>query len=601
MPRMMGHNKMGVPEKSKRGIKGVMKEILTYFDKLKLPGAIALVIAAVGAFLTIVGPSQIRKITDLISSSLTTGIDLNAITEVGVWMLGIYGLSSLLMWLQHYIMATITLALSQKMRGDLSQKINKVPMSFYSKAYHGDILSRVTNDVSTLQQTLANSIPSMTSAIAQFIGCLVMMFVSEWRLAIASILVTMLGFLLMSQIMRHSQKYFISRQSNLGKLNAFIEEIYSNHHVIRLSRAVSKTEDSFEKLNKAVYTANWKSQFFSGVMQPLMNVIGNLGYVTVCILGAVLAIKGDITIGTIVAFIMYVRLFTSPLSTLAQGMTNLQSAAAAGDRVFDFLNEKEMDDESEKTAAIDKVKGDVVFDHIRFSYQDAPDKTVIKDFSAHVKPGQKVAIVGPTGAGKTTMVNLLMRFFDVNSGEIRIDGVNISQMKRESVHDLFSMVLQDTWLFEGTVRENLVFNQVGITDEILEKACRACGIFHFIETLPNGFDTVLGENITVSSGQKQLLTIARAMIQNHPMMILDEATSSVDTRTELIAQRAMDALSSCRTSFVIAHRLSTIKNADLILVMNEGNIIEQGTHESLLKQGGFYAQLYNSQFENTAG
>jgi ATP-binding cassette subfamily B protein len=336
------------------------------------------------------------------------------------------------------------------------------------------------------------------------------------------------------------------------------------------------------------------------MMQPLMNVIGNLGYVTVCILGAVMAINGQITIGTIVAFIMYVRLFTSPLSTIAQGMTNLQSAAAAGDRVFDFLQEKEMPDESAKSAAVQPVEGDVVFDHVRFSYPDAPDKVIIKDFSAHVTPGEKVAIVGPTGAGKTTMVNLLMKFFDIQSGQIRIDGIPISDMKRESVHDMFSMVLQDTWMFDGTVRENLVYNRTGITDDMLEKACRACGIFHFIETLPKGFDTVLGENITVSAGQKQLLTIARAMVQNNPMLILDEATSSVDTRTELITQKAMDQLMAHRTSFVIAHRLSTIRNADLILVMKDGNIIEQGTHQQLLDQGGFYAELYNSQFDQSA-
>jgi ATP-binding cassette subfamily B multidrug efflux pump len=596
---MMGKG-MRVPEKSKRGIKGVMKEILTYSGRFKIPGIIALVLAALGAVLTIVGPNQISRITDLISGSLFGEINLKGIASVATGLLIIYGLSSLFMFVQHYIMATITLDLSRQMRSDLSAKINTVPMSFYNTASHGDILSRVTNDVSTLQQTLANSLPSMVSAVAQFIGCLLMMFISEWHLALAAVLVTLLGFLLMSVIMKHSQKYFISRQKNLGELNGFIEETYTNHDAVRISRAEEKTGSSFKVLNKAVYDANWKSQFLSGMMQPLMNVIGNLGYVTVCILGAVMAINGQITIGTIVAFIMYVRLFTSPLSTIAQGMTNLQSAAAAGDRVFDFLQEKEMPDESAKSAAVQPVEGDVVFDHVRFSYPDAPDKVIIKDFSAHVTPGEKVAIVGPTGAGKTTMVNLLMKFFDIQSGQIRIDGIPISDMKRESVHDMFSMVLQDTWMFDGTVRENLVYNRTGITDDMLEKACRACGIFHFIETLPKGFDTVLGENITVSAGQKQLLTIARAMVQNNPMLILDEATSSVDTRTELITQKAMDQLMAHRTSFVIAHRLSTIRNADLILVMKDGNIIEQGTHQQLLDQGGFYAELYNSQFDQSA-
>jgi ATP-binding cassette subfamily B multidrug efflux pump len=598
MPPMMGKG-MKVPEKSKRGIKGVIREIITYSDRFKIPGIIALVLAALGAVLTIIGPNQISRITDLISGSLFGEIDLAGIASVATTLLIIYALSSLFMFMQHYIMATITLDLSRKMRSDLSAKINKVPMSFYNTASHGDILSRVSNDVSTLQQTLANSLPSMASAVAQFAGCLLMMFISEWHLAAAAVLVTLLGFLLMSVIMKHSQKYFISRQKSLGDLNGFIEETYTNHDAVRISRAEEKTEASFKSLNQAVYDANWKSQFLSGMMQPLMNVIGNLGYVTVCILGAVMAINGQITIGTIVAFIMYVRLFTSPLSTIAQGMTNMQSAAAAGDRVFDFLQEKEMPDESSKSAAVKPFKGDVVFDHVRFCYPDSPDKIIIKDFSAHVTPGEKVAIVGPTGAGKTTMVNLLMKFFDIQSGQIRIDGVPISDMKRESVHDLFSMVLQDTWMFDGTVRENLVYNRTGITDEMLEEACRACGIYHFIETLPDGFDTVLGENITVSAGQKQLLTIARAMIQNNPMLILDEATSSVDTRTELITQKAMDQLMAHRTSFVIAHRLSTIRNADLILVMNDGNIIEQGTHEQLLKQGGFYAELYNSQFDQS--
>ena len=588
---------MRVPEKSKRGIKGLLKELFSYSKKLKVPMCIALLLAVAGAVLTIIGPNRLSRITDLISEGLTSQIDLPAIAEVGVLLIGLYLLSGLFTYIEHYIMATVTLDLSKTMRKDLSDKINKVPMKYFNKVSYGDILSRVTNDVSTLQQALSNSLPSIISAVAQFAGCLIMMFVTEWRMASAAVAVTLLGFVIMVLIVSKSQKYFAARQQSLGKLNGYVEEMYSGHDVVRISRANRKVKKAFKGLNLAVYDANRRSQFLSGVMQPLMNVIGNLGYVVVCVLGAALAIDGQITFGVITAFIMYVRLFTSPLSTLAQGTTQMQTAAAAGDRVFDFLQEEELSDESHKTRSLTEAKGEVVFDHVRFSYPDNPDKVVIKDFSAHVEPGQKVAIVGPTGAGKTTMVNLLMRFFEIDSGDIRIDGVSTSELTRENVHSLFGMVLQDTWLFEGTVRENLTYNKTGITDEELEKACRACGIFHFIETLPNGFDTVLGENITISAGQKQLFTIARAMVQNSPMLILDEATSSVDSRTELITQKAMDTLTAHRTSFVIAHRLSTIKNADLILVMRDGDIVEQGNHTTLLAQGGFYADLYNSQFE----
>lgn len=589
-----------VPEKSKRGIAGVLKELLAYSEKIKWPIIIALLLAIVGAILTIIGPNQMSRITDLISDGLMGEIDLGAIGEIAVMLLGIYGVSAVCTYLEHYIMATVTLNLAKKMRGDLSYKINNVPMKCFGNYSHGDILSRVTNDVSSLQQALSNSLPTMVSAAAQFVGCLVMMFATEWRMALAAVCVTLLGFVLMALIMSRSQKYFIARQESLGTLNGYVEEIYSGHDVVRISRANHKVKARFDEMNKAVYNANCMSQFLSGIMQPLMNVIGNLSYVVVCVLGAILVMDDQITFGVITAFIMYVRLFTSPLGQMAQGMTQMQTAAAAGDRVFDFLQEEELPEDCGIEIAPEQVHGSVEFEHVRFSYPNNPDKIIIKDFSAKVTPGQKVAIVGPTGAGKTTMVNLLMRFYEINGGDISIDGISTFDMKRESLHNLFGMVLQDTWIFKGTVRENLVYNKEGVSDEKLAEACRACGIYHFIETLPKGFDTVLDENVMISAGQKQLLTIARAMIQDSPMLILDEATSSVDTRTELITQRAMDKLTENRTSFVIAHRLSTIKNADLILVMKDGDIIEQGDHETLLRKGGFYAELYNSQFDKAS-
>ena len=601
---MAGHPMRGgmqVPEKSKRGIGGVFRELLKFSPRLKLPMAVALLLAAAGTVLTIIGPNQLSRMTDLISDSLYEEIDMQAIGQVGILLLVIYGASGLLTYLEHYIMATVTLKLSKNLRGALSEKINRVPMEYFNRTTHGDILSRVTNDVSTLQQTIANSLPSMMTAVVQFTGCLLMMFVTEWRMAFSAVLVTILGFGMMGLIISKSQSHFVARQKNLGKLNGYIEEMYSGHDVVRISRANEKIKENFGKMNADVYQSDWKSQFLSGVMQPLMSVVGNLGYVAVCIVGSILAMNGEISFGVIIAFIMYVRLFTSPLTTMAQGMTNLQSAAAAGDRVFDFLQEEELSDESGKKDAPEEIWGEVVFDHVRFAYPDKPEKVIIKDFSAHVLPGQKVAIVGPTGAGKTTLVNLLMRFYEVNGGSISIDGIPITQIRRSELHEMFGMVLQDTWLFQGTVRENLVYNKEGVTDEQLERACRACGIYSFVEALPEGFDTVLSENITISAGQKQLFTIARAMIQNSPMLILDEATSSVDTRTEAITQRAMDKLSEKRTSFVIAHRLSTIRNADMILVLKDGDIIEQGTHEELLEKGGFYAELYQSQFSDKNG
>ena len=584
----------------KTDLKGTLNDLSAYMHKSLGVVILALVLAALSAVLTIIGPDQVGKIATIMSDGLLSGIDLAAVARVGVLLAVIYGLSALFGFIQHYIMASVTLRMSYRMRAELSEKINRVPQKYFNFHAQGDILSRITNDVSTLQQGLTNSLPTIISAATQFLGCLIMMFVTEWRLALAALGITLVGLLLVVLIMSRSQKYFTARQESLGKLNGYVEEMYSGHEVVRISRAGGPVGKTFDVLNDAVYDANWRSQFLSGVMQPLMNVIGNLSYVAVCVLGSILAIQGIIDIGVIVSFILYVRLFTSPLTQIAQGMTNLQTASASAHRIFDFLGSEEMPDESEKPELSRPVRGEVDFEHVRFSYPDSPDKIIIKDFSAHVAPGQKVAIVGPTGAGKTTMVNLLMRFYEIADGCIKIDGVPSQDIRREDVHKLFGMVLQDTWLFEGTVRENLVYNLPDVTDEQLNRVCRACGLDKFVRSLPDGFDTVLSESTSISAGQKQLLTIARAMLQNAPMLILDEATSSVDTRTELLIQRAMDKLTENRTSFVIAHRLSTIKNADLILVMKDGDVIESGTHETLMQQNGFYAALYNSQFDQAS-
>ena len=582
------------------GIRSAVPRIMEYMSSSMGIIIAALVLAALSAVMTIIGPDKIGRIATLMSDGLAGEIDLNAIARTGIFLVLLYALSAVFSFVQHYVMAVVTLKMSYRMRGELSAKINSVPQKYFNTTSQGDILSRITNDVSTLQQGLTNSLPTIISAATQFIGCLIMMFVTEWRLALVSIAVTLVGMFLMVIIMSRSQRFFSARQKSLGELNGYVEEMYSGHEVVRISRAVRSTGVEFDRLNAAVYDANWKSQFLSGVMQPIMNIVGNVAYVAVCIFGSMLAISGKIEFGVIVSFILYVRLFTSPLTQIAQGMTNMQTASASAHRIFDFLESEDLPDESGKTEQLTDVRGAVSFEHVRFSYPGDPDKIIIKDFSAQVHPGQKVAIVGPTGAGKTTMVNLLMRFYELNSGNIRIDGVPISEMSRENVHRLFGMVLQDTWLFEGTVRENLVYNMDGITDEQLESVCRACGLDKFIHSLPQGFDTVLSESASISAGQKQLLTIARAMLQNAPMLILDEATSSVDTRTELLIQRAMDELTKGCTSFVIAHRLSTIKNADLILVMRDGDVIESGTHDELMQRGGFYAELYNSQFEQAS-
>ena len=559
----------------------------------------ALVLAALSAVMTIIGPNKIGDMATIMSDGLTTGIDLTAIAKVGIFLAVIYGLSALFGFAQHYIMSVVTLKTSYKMRGELSEKINRVPQKTFNTTSQGDILSRITNDVSTLQQGLTNSLPTIISAATQFIGCLIMMFFTEWRLALIALCITIFGMAALVLIMSRSQRYFAARQKSLGELNGYVEEMYSGHEVVRINRAERGVGDRFDRLNAAVYDANWRSQFLSGVMQPLMNVIGNISYVAVCVVGSLLAMNGTIEFGVIVSFILYVRLFTSPLTQIAQGMTNLQTAAASAHRIFDFLESEELSDESDKPAHAIQTRGQVTFDHVRFSYPDAPDKVVIRDFSAVVQPGQKVAIVGPTGAGKTTMVKLLMRFYDVDAGEISLNGHNVRDFDRSALREGFGMVLQDTWLFKGTIMENIRYGRLDATDEEVIAAAKAANADHFIRTLPGGYQMELNEDASnVSQGQKQLLTIARTILADNRILILDEATSSVDTRTEQRIQTAMDRLMQGRTSFVIAHRLSTIRDADLILVMRDGDIVEQGTHDELIDQGGFYADLYNSQFED---
>ena len=578
---------------------GALKRTGAYMSSSMSIIIFALVLAALSAVMTIIGPDKIGKMATIMSDGLFTGIDLAAIAKIGVFLAIIYCLSALFGFIQHYIMAVVTLKMSYRMRGELSEKINRVPQKYFNTTSQGDILSRITNDVSTLQQGLTNSLPTIISAATQFVGCLIMMFVTEWRMALVALCITLLGMVLIVAIMSKSQRYFTARQKSLGELNGYVEEMYSGHEVVRISRAVDKVLDHFDGLNAAVYDANWRSQFLSGVMQPLMNVIGNLSYVAVCVFGSVLAINGTIEFGVIVSFILYVRLFTTPLTQIAQGMTNLQTASASAHRIFDFLESEELGDESGKTEKLDAVRGAVMFDHVRFSYPDSPDKIIIKDFSAEVHPGQKVAIVGPTGAGKTTMVKLLMRFYDVDAGEISLNGHNVRDFDRSALREGFGMVLQDTWLFKGTIMENIRYGRLDATDEEVIAAAKAANADHFIRTLPGGYQMELNEDASnVSQGQKQLLTIARTILADNRILILDEATSSVDTRTEQRIQTAMDRLMQGRTSFVIAHRLSTIRDADLILVMRDGDIVEQGTHDELIDQGGFYADLYNSQFED---
>ncbi|MDR2833638.1 MAG: ABC transporter ATP-binding protein/permease [Streptococcaceae bacterium] len=588
---------MAIGEKPKN-FKKTWSKLIAY-AKSYLPVIIlAMILAITSTVFAIYGPNRLGEITDIITKGFMGEIDTDKIFQIGFLLGVLYGLSYLFSYAQNFIMATVTQRITKKMRTDISAKINKLPLKYFDSNSYGDILSRVTNDVDTIGQTMNQSVVSMVSATVMFLGTLIVMFSVQWLMAITAVLSTSIGFVLMSVIMKNSQKYFARQQKGLGKINGHIEEIYSGHNVVRAYNANEEASSLFHQINEELYDSAWKSQFLSGMMQPLMNFVGNFGYALVCVVGAALVMNGYIGFGVIVQFMIYIRLFTNPLGQLAQAMTNMQSAAAAGERVFEFLDEEELTDESNKTKELTQVKGNVEFEHVKFGYDS--DKLIIKDFSANVKVGQKVAIVGPTGAGKTTIVNLLMRFYEVNSGQIRIDGLSTNDITRHNLHDQFAMVLQDTWLFEGTVKENIVYNKEGITDEAIIEACKAAGAHHFIRALPNGYDTVLDDKSSLSVGQKQLLTIARAMVANAPLLILDEATSSVDTRTEILIQKAMDKLMSGRTTFVIAHRLSTIKNADLILYMHEGDILESGNHEVLLAQGGYYADLYNSQFENAS-
>ncbi|MGE7693802.1 ABC transporter ATP-binding protein [Lysinibacillus sp. NPDC094177] len=595
-----GPGHMMAPGEKPKNFKKPMGKLIAYC-KPYLPAIIfAIVLAVVGTIFTIIGPNKLSEITDLIMDGMSGEIDITAIGKIGLLLAILYGLSFVFNYIQAFIMATITQRVSKRLRTDISNKIDRLPLKYFDSTTHGDVLSRVTNDVDMIGQSLNQSIGSLVSAGVMFFGSLIMMFYINVTMALSAIAATFIGFVFMTFIISKSRKYFIRQQQDLGKINGHIEEIYSGHSVMKVYNGEKVAKQEFNEINESLFNSAWRAQFMSGMMMPLMIFIGNLGYVVVCVVGAALTVKGSITFGVIVSFMVYIRLFTQPLSQLAQAATSLQSTAAASERVFEFLQEEELKDESDKKATLDAkdVNGNVEFKNVKFGY--TKEKLIIKDFSAQIKAGQKVAIVGPTGAGKTTLVNLLMRFYEVDSGEIMIEDVPTKSITRKNVHDLFCMVLQDTWLFEGTIKENIIYNKEHVTDEEVVAACKAVGLHHFIKTLPKGYDTVLNDNTSLSVGQKQLITIARAMVKKAPLLILDEATSSVDTRTEALIQKAMDKLMVGRTSFVIAHRLSTIKNADLILVMKDGDIIESGNHEELIAEKGFYADLYNSQFEDAS-
>lgn len=603
MPPMRGNN--APAQKAKHTRKSLMQ--LLKYSKRCLPAIIiALTIAVVSAVFSIVGPKYVGKLGDYIAAAVpkldeATGsiilpgpMDYKAIVDIAVFLVIIYSIGAVLSYVQGYIMNSVTQRVCKSLRNDISRKINRLPLRYFDNTLFGDVLSRVTNDVDAIAQSLNQSVVSLVTSFTMLIGVLVMMFTINWIMALTVIGATIVGFGFMMLIMSKSQKHFLAQQRNLGAINGHVEEIYSGHNVVKVLGGEKQAKQTFNEINGKLYASGWKSQFLSGLMMPLMNFVGNFGFVAVCVVGGVLAIQnGAGFIGTIISFMIYVRLFTNPLSQIAQGMNSMQSAAAASERVFEFLNEEELSPDAPVTE-LKEIRGEVEFKNVRFGYD--PERTIINDFSAHVYPGQKVAIVGPTGAGKTTMVNLLMRFYEVNGGSITIDGVDIKDLTRENIYDLFGMVLQDTWLFEGTVRDNIVYSKTDAPDEKVIKAAKAAGLDHFIRTLPHGYNTVLDDKTSISAGQKQLITIARAMVEDAPMLILDEATSSVDTRTEVLIQEAMDTLTKGRTSFVIAHRLSTIKNADLILVMKDGDVIESGNHNELMDKGGFYSDLYNSQF-----
>ena len=570
------------------------KQSKPYLAGLQFALLIAFLATIVSNIITVYGPTRIKEMTNIIASGLETSVDVAAVAAIGGFLAVIYVIGLLSNYLQAFLFTTAIQRFSERLRRAIAEKINSLPLGYFDGHSQGDTLSRVTNDVDTAAQSLNQSLGTVLSSTLLVLAVLVTMFGMNWILALVTVVSTLIGFVFVSVFMGKSQGFFKSQQQDLAAVNGYVEEMYSGHNVVTSYNAIESTKEEFTKLNHRLYDSIWKSQFISGIMMPIMMFIGNFSYALVIIVGAALALNGHISIGIIVAFMAYVRIFSQPLSQIAQGVTGLQQASAAMGRVFEFLAEEEMEDESHKARQLSDMKGQVVFDRVSFSY--TPERTIIHDFSATAHAGQKVAIVGPTGAGKTTIVNLLMKFYEIDKGSIRIDGVDTKEMKRSEVHDAFSMVLQDTWLFEGTIRDNLIYNQTGISDEHVIEVSKAVGIHHFIMTLPDGYDTVLDDTVTLSVGQKQLLTIARALLKDAPLLILDEATSSVDTRTEELIQKAMDRLMEGRTSFVIAHRLSTIRNADLILVMKDGNIIEQGNHDELMAQAGFYADLYNSQF-----
>ena len=588
----------GAPGEKAKDFKSAVKRLVKELGGWKILMLLGVIFSVISSVIFIAAPDKLADLTNEIKNGLMAPMNMDNVKKITFTIAGLYLTSALAGFFEAISMTHVANNFARSLRSRISKKINKLPLSFFDKHQTGDILSIVTNDVDTIAQSMNGALSTLVYCSVMFVGTLFMMFVTNWVLALVAVTTTAIGFVLMSTILKKSQKYFIMRQEELGKLNGHIEEIYSGLLVVKAYNAKKQAEETFDELNKKLYKCNKMSQFLSGLMQPIMHFIGNFGYVGVCIAGALMTMNGYIEFGIIVAFISYVRMFTSPLSQIAQSLTSIQTTAAASERVFEFLDEQEMTDESEFTKKLDKnkVKGKIEFEDVVFKY-DGNDEPTIKGFTASVEPGQKIAIVGPTGAGKTTMVNLLMKFYEINSGKIKIDGVDIAKLTRENIHELFTMVLQDTWLFEGTVKENIVYDRDDVDIERVKDVCREVGLHHFIKTLPKNYDTVLADNGSISAGQKQLLTIARGMIEDAPFLILDEATSNVDTRTEELVQKAMDKLTENRTSFIIAHRLSTIKNADLILVMRDGNIVEQGNHDTLIEKNGFYAELYNSQFE----